>query len=126
MFEQAYSEAQQAIAQGDNQLSAMMQTSSSPGETLVQWYKQRQTMREVGDDPNVWLERKLEERLNDPAFLAKAMERARTQATANPPSRPAVSLPPSLSSMSPALAQTIDPDDGDNSDAAVFRSAFRR
>lgn len=126
VFEQAYAEAQQAIAYGDNQLSALMQTASSPGETLVQWYKQRQTMREVGDDPNAWLERKLEERMKDPAFLAKAMEAARGHATANPPSRPAVNLPPSLSSMSPALAQSNDPEAEDNSDAAVFKQAFRR
>lgn len=125
VFDQAYAEAQQAIASGDQQLAAMMQQSSSPGETLVQWFKQRQTVREVGDDPNAWLERKLEERLNDPAFLAKAMERARTKAGQTAAASPAVNLPPSLTSIS-SVGAHVDPDDGDNSDAAVFRQALRR
>lgn len=126
IFEKAYAEAQQAIRQGDSQLSALMNNTDSPGETLVSWYKQRQTMREVGNDPNVWLEKKLEERLNDPAFLAKAMERARTKAAATPSARPAVNLPPSLSAASSAGAQVSDPDDGDNSDAALFNQYMRR
>jgi len=126
VFEQAYQEAQSRIARGDTQLAAMMQHSSSPGETLVQWFKREQVTREVGDNPTAWLEKKLEERLNDPAFLAKAMEKAREKATANPPPKPAVNLPPSLSSMSPHMAQTNDPDADDDSDAAVFRQAFRR
>jgi hypothetical protein len=37
-----------------------------------------------------------------------------------------VNLPPSLSSLSPHMAQVSDPDADDDSDAAVFRQAFRR
>lgn len=124
VFEDAYSAAQQALASGDVQLKAMMNATSSPGETLVNWHKQQQTIKEVGSDPNVWLEKKLEERLADPAFLAKAMEKARTSATASQQSRPNVQLPPSLSNVTRG-GDTVNTSEFSDpmSDAALFAFA---
>lgn len=128
-FDEAYSTAKQAVAGGDQALAFRMQQSADPGETLLQWHREQKTMREVGNDPNAWLEKKLEERLNDPAFLAKAIEKAKVQAssTSAQAARPAIDLPPSLSGASRASSSRADPDDdGDPmSQSALFRNALR-
>jgi hypothetical protein len=118
-FEDAYSAAQQRL---DPALKAKMQASRDPGETLVQWHREQKTMQEVGSDPNAWLEKKLEERLKDPAFLAKAVELAR--GSAQPSSqqqngRPLVDLPRSLSGVSRSNA-AVKADLEDKSDRELF------
>lgn len=116
-FKAAYAAAQQA---NDPALKARMQASRDPGKTLIAWHKEQQTMREVGNDPNAWLEKKLEERLKDPAFLAKAVELARGPAPSQQSNgRPRVELPPSLSGASRANAQ-LRSDNQDLSDDALF------
>lgn len=101
-FEEAYAEAQKRV---DPALKAMMQESRDPGETLMAWHRQQKTMREVGTDPNAWLQKKLEEQLANPEFLAKALERARgIAAPAHDNGKPKVSLPPTLSGASRAVA----------------------
>ncbi len=126
-FTEAYTAAQQAMASGDRALAARMNASADPGETLVEWHREQKTMREVGNDPNAWLERKLEERLKDPAFLAKAIEKAKGVASGNTntQARPAVELPPSLSSSSRAGNTSTSADDSDISDSALFNYAVR-
>jgi hypothetical protein len=85
----------------------------------VNWYKREQTLKEVGSDPNAYVQKKLEEALNDPQFLAKALEKARGAASAQPTQ---VKLPPSLNKA--ASART----DGDNdtSDQGMYRHAIGR
>lgn len=118
-FEEAYSFAQQRI---DPALKAKMQDSRDPGETLVQWYREQKTMQEVGSDPNAWLEKKLEERLSDPAFLAKAVERARGSASPQTQNgRPAVNLPPSLNGASRSNAALRSAANADVSDDQLFQ-----
>jgi hypothetical protein len=118
-FEEAYKAAQQNI---DPSLKARMQASRNPDETLIEWHRERKTMREVGNDPNAWLEKKLEERLKDPAFLAKAVEMARGTAQPQVRGRPRVDLPPSLngaSRASAALRPDNDPDDRELFDQTI-------
>jgi hypothetical protein len=115
------------MAKGDVGLHARIQQSSDPGETLMEWHREQKTMREVGNDPNAWLEKKLEERLTDPTFLAKAVEKARgvaSSAATNGNSRPNVQLPPSLANMSRAESSNGE-DDSDLSDEALFRQSIR-
>jgi len=116
-FEEAYAAAQKNI---DPALKARMQQSRDPGETLMQWHREQKTMREVGNDPNAWLEKKLEERLKDPAFLAKALEQARGIAQPQQQNgRPRVDLPPSLNGASRSNAVLRSSND-DLSDAELF------
>lgn len=97
-FKEAYTAAQKAV---DPALKARMQSSRDPGKTLLEWHRENKVKAEVGSDPNAWLEKKLEERLKDPAFLAKAVELARgSAAPAQPNGRPRVELPPSLNGAS--------------------------
>lgn len=119
-FKAAYALAQQRV---DPALKARMQESRNPGKTLLSWYREQKTMQEVGNDPKAWLEKQIEERFKDPAFLAKAVEAA--QNSARQPSqqtsgRSRVELPPSLSSASRSNAAART-DSTDVSDAELFR-----
>lgn len=124
-FSEAYGEAQQAMARGDQALQARMQASADPGETLIQWHQEQKTMREVGNDPATYKQRLLDEALKDPAYLAKAIAAANAQAGGSPNNgaRPAVKLPPSLSGAARADAHETNPSDNDVSDAGLFRHA---
>ncbi len=120
-FEEAYAAAQKLI---DPALKARMQQSRDPGETLIQWHREQKTRAEVGDDLNAFRQREQERLLSDPAFLAKAIEKARGQAQ-QPAARqgaPAVSLPPSLTRATNASAAT-SADDDDISDDGLWRHA---
>jgi len=132
LFEDAYAEAERALASGDQHLRMLMNNTSSAGDTLMGWYQQRQTLREVGNDPAAYKTKLLEEALKDPAYLAKAVEAARTKAgggtsarsSNNGGSRPAVELPPSISGA--ARADTVTSGDLDVSDEALFNYATRK
>lgn len=114
-FKEAYTAAQQAV---DPALRARMQSSRDPGKTLLEWHRENKVKAEVGADPNAWLEKKLEERLKDPAFLAKAVELARGSAQPQQTNgRPRVELPPSLNgaSRSNAALRSANDDVDDDS-----------
>jgi len=119
-FQEAYEAAQKAV---DPALKARMQSSRDPGKTLLDWHREQKVRAEVGNDPNAWLEKKLEERLNDPTFLAKAVERARGSAQQNTQQqngRPRIDLGPSLNGASrsnTALKSNVE----DVSDDELFR-----
>jgi phosphopantetheinyl transferase (holo-ACP synthase) len=105
-FDEAYKAAQQTISSGDRTLMVRMNQSRDPGETLMEWHKELKVRQEVGTDPNAWLEKQLEARMKDPAFVAKVLEQSRgTAQTTNSSGRPIVKLPPSLNGASRANAQ---------------------
>jgi len=114
-FKEAYAAAQKAV---DPALRARMQNSRDPGKTLLEWHRDNKVKAEVGHDPNAWLEKKLEERLNDPAFLQKAIERSKGLTQEN--GRPRVELPPSLNGASRSNAALKSSND-DVSDEELFR-----
>lgn len=87
---------------------------------VVEWHKRQQVFSTVGNDPNAWLEKQLEERLKDPAYQAQLIERIR--GTAQPGTRPVTQLPPSLNKATRAAASAED----DDSDAGLLKSALRR
>lgn len=124
-FDEAYASAQEAMAKGDAALIARMQRSRDPGETLIEWHREQKVMREVGNDPNAFFEKRLESYLSDPANLAKVMEKARGTAANTQTQRPNVQLPPSLASMSRADSSRGGADDTDISDEGLFGYAIR-
>lgn len=70
----------------------------NPFDNLVKWHKQQQTFARVGNDPDAWLNAEIEKRMQDPQFLAQAVERARAGVSPTPQTRqPVTSIPPSLS-----------------------------
>jgi hypothetical protein len=120
-FTEAYAAAQKAV---DPALRALMQQSRDPGETLIQWHREQKTKAEVGNDLAAFRQREQERLLSDPAFLAKAIEKARAaaQPAAQPGTRPAVSLPPSLTRATNASTDG-SADDNDVSDEGLWRHA---
>lgn len=105
---------------------ARIMRSAHPYGDLVEWHKQHLTRQTVGDDPNAWFDKQLEARLADQAFQGKLLERIRGTASGSPPvngSAPKVQLPPSLSRAPSAAGRTDD--EGDLSDASLFRHAMR-
>lgn len=90
---------------------------------VVEWHKRQQVFSTVGNDPNAWLEKQLEERLKDPAYQAQLLDRIRGTAQPQPGTRPVTQLPPSLNKTTRAAASAEDDDD---SDAGLLKSALRR
>ena len=120
-FEEAYAAAQKVI---DPALAARMQQSRDPGETLMQWHRERKTMAEVGTDPNAFFEKRFEAYLADPANQAKVLERIRGGVQQQPGATkqaPATYMPPSLTRATNAATATAD--DDDISDEGLWRSA---
>jgi len=121
LYKEEFPEALQAFEQAavnDQALKHRVFGSADPGGAIVAWHKERKALQEIGGDPTSYVQRKLDEALKDPAFLAKALEAARAQAgghpvvsttTAQPAARPntVTQLPPSLRSV-PGSSATAD------------------
>lgn len=94
--------------------------SPDPGETLVQLYRRERVIQEVGPDPLAYRTRVLESALQDPQFLAAALEAAKASAGAAPTNNK-IDLPPSLNKAAAARGG----DDGDTSDRGMYLHATR-
>ncbi len=101
-------------------LSAQMRNSDDPVGLAMQWYKRNSLVEKTGGDLDAYVQKQMDEKLKDPAFLAKALEAARAQAGGSP--APKIQLPPSLNK-APGSANTGSPDDNDMSDRSLFQHA---
>lgn len=119
----------EAMNSGDPDIPALraklLATDNPVGET-IKWYQSRSMLKETGGDLNAYREKALEAALNDPTFLAKAMERARAQA--NGQTQPSAiqmpgKTPPSINRL--ASAASPHEEAGDMSDASLFAHATR-
>jgi hypothetical protein len=99
-----------------------------PYGELVNWHKNRQTLKEIGSDPAAYQKQLREQLLNDPEFVKQVIEKAsgqaRTPANGANRSSTEIDLPPSLATRAGAggnssRAPADDP-------AADFRSMFAR
>ncbi len=106
-------------------LAQQITASGNMFDNLVKWHQQQETLSRVGGDPDAWLNAELEKKMNDPAFLAQAIDRARASAASNTSrSAPRTEFAPSLSSLpsggnAPAGGE-------DTSDQALFASTTSR
>ena len=129
-FAKAYSELTQIGQAEVNQVGrsatvASILNAPNPGRALMNWHKQQATAREVGNDPNAWLEKQIEARLNDPEFQAKFLERVRGTARQNGATQ--TRLPPSLNGQTGGSqhAGNGDPELYNNTEESVFAFATR-
>lgn len=117
VFPQAYQAFEQAVKSGDQVVGARVFQSPNPGAAMIAWHKEQSAIKEIGGDPASYVQRKLDEALKDPAFLAKALEAAKATASGQPvvSTTPAQSqarpntvtqLPPSLRSVPGAASQS--------------------
>lgn len=123
-FEKAYNALLSEAQAGNRQIVPHMTNQPNPGEAIVKWYKDQQTLKEVGSDPAAYKQKLLDDALKDQAFLAKAIEAAKGAAGQASQGNNITRLPPSLSKAT-GSSRVVDPDDTDNSDRSVFESAFR-
>lgn len=112
---------------GNRQLVHHVTSQPNPGEALVKWWSDHETLREVGSDPATYKAKLLEEAMKDPAFQAKVIEAVRNGQASNGQQRPnnVTQLPPSLSRATGSKSSASPTDETDDSDAAVFSYAFR-
>jgi len=102
-------------------LHQQITASGNPFDNLVKWHQQQETLARVGGDPEAWLNAELEKKMNDPAFLAQAIERARASAVSNTSrSAPRTEFAPSISSL--PSGGNAPAGDQDTSDQALFAS----
>jgi len=97
-------------------------TSFDPYGEIVNSHAKQTVFEQIGSDPSAYVEKQLEEKLKDPAYAAKVLERIRGVTQQRPAS--SVTLPPSLGRSS-SSANPREGDDEDNSDAGLFRQATR-
>lgn len=117
-FDQAWQSGKMHPAEYDR----IMQ-SPNPFKEAVNWHKRQTVLSRVGDDPEKFKQQALDEALNDPAFLQKAMERARQMQAPVNGGGSVVQLPPSLNRATNA-APPSGPVNG-GSDAEIW-NAIRR
>lgn len=119
-FQEAWNALVERAQSGDDSIRQQVINSPDPGETLVNWYKREETLKLVGDEPEAFAEKILNEALENPEFLARAIEKAKGKAATQPTQ---VHLPPSLNKGSASVGKT---DAADMSDAGLWQSVWRR
>lgn len=109
---------------GDEHLLERVKASDDPGEEIMAWYRERETLREIGSDPKAYRQRLLDEAMKDPEFRKRAMEAWRGEANGNGQTRPApiVQLP----SLSQAPGGGGNIDTQPTTDAELFQYATAR
>lgn len=104
-------------------LAHNMQASDDPVGVAMHWFNLNRVVTETGGDLNAYLEKMAD----DPAYQAKVMERARAKAQGIPAAtgtRPAINLPPSLSSAPNTGMPNAVAGEADMSDKALFAHAM--
>lgn len=120
---------EQAMRSGHPELPALrmqMLQSEDPVGVAMQWYQRDKLLKETGGDLSSYKNKMLDEALKDPAFLAKAIEAAKQQASGQVPgSKPnnVVQIPPSISRATAAASPHEE--NGDLSDRSLYSYATR-
>lgn len=121
--EKAFNEAAES-GQMDRNEWARIQQSPNPFAAAVEWHKRNAVLSEVGTDPTAWLEKKKQELLNDPSFVAQVIERVRGGGNApqgGTAPNTVTRLPPSLNKASgSATRSTEEFDDSDRGLLTTF------
>jgi hypothetical protein len=107
--------------------------SPNPGEALVTWHRNQETLREVGNDPGKFKERIAKETreslVKDPEFRKQLIAELRAEAGDDGTGRPKnsiVKLPRSLNRATGGTSrEAIDPSTVDDSQQGIFESAWR-
>jgi hypothetical protein len=97
-------------------------SSGHPYGALVKWHQDQKTRQEIGSDLKAYRQKLLDEAKADPTFQAEVVKliQGSQKGSGRPP---VVSLPPSLSSQPSSKGPTEE--QGDMSDASLFRQAIR-
>jgi len=136
-FEAAWESVNKLSADKPDELAAArhIYNAPNPGAELMKWHARNETLRIVGDDPVKYRETVSSEirdaLMKDPDFRKQLLDDLRAEATGETPSRPQRSITRLPKSLNGATGQSHqkgrDPlvADTDDSDTAVFNSAWR-
>jgi len=118
--------AQQARSAGDPEaisLDNRLGSSIDPFRELMAWHQKREVFSQIGNDPEAWFTKRLQQALNDPSQAQNIVKMVTGQVQQQ--QRPSVTqLPPSLSRTPAAFA--ADDTGDDDSDSGLLKSALRR
>jgi hypothetical protein len=89
----AYQEFDKALPQMSPFEAAQVMQAQNPFVAAVRWHAHREILKQVGDDPNAYRERLLQEALTDENFLARAREAISARMAGRAP-QPQTALPP--------------------------------
>ncbi len=121
----AYNAVAQGMQSRDPETMAVYQRamqSMDPFGEIVSWHQQKTVFSQIGNDPNAWFGKTLDERLaSDPKFAAEIMQKIQGSVRGQP--QGITRLPPSIGKV--AAAQSASEDAGDMSDASLFANAMR-
>lgn len=121
----AYDALDQALRSRDPEANAIYQRAMSsldPYGDIMKWHQKQTIYSTIGTDPDAFVERQLEEKLKDPAYQAKLMEKLRGAAQTRPST--VTPLPPSLNRASSVAPPGADGDD--DSEGGLLKSALHR
>jgi hypothetical protein len=130
-FEKAYEALLIEGQRGNNQLVRQLVAQPNPGQAIVNWFTHNEVLREVGSDIPAFKQKTRDELLNDPEFLAEAVERQRQMAFggggnagAGQAPRTVTRLPPSLSKATGSSSGESPEGQLDGSDDGIFAYAL--
>ena len=129
MFEQAYGDMISRAERGDPSIVRMVMQSPDPGTAMINWYRREQTLQKVGNDPDAWFQRQLDERLKDPKFAGGIVDKIRNGSQPAPGGQQPsgvpteFQIPPSLNRVAASASNTEAI--GDLTDASLFKYATR-
>lgn len=121
----AYSALDNAAKAGDPDAIAVVarvKQSMHPYGDMVAWHQKQSVFQQIGNDPNAWFEKQLEERMKDPAFQAQILGKTQ-QTVRSSASTPSIVRPPSLTRVAGTAGNEAA--DNDMSDAGLFAHAMR-
>jgi hypothetical protein len=122
-FEKAYEALVTEGQRGNQALIRHLTAQPSPGEAIMRWWQREETLHKVGPDLSAYDQKRRDELLKDPEFLAQAVEAHRRLATGAGQPNTVVKLPPSLSK---ATGSTEVPQtQTDGSEASIFAYAMQ-
>lgn len=98
--------------------------SMHPFGELVTAHQQKAVYQQIGNDPQAWFGKTLEERLSDPKFAGELLQKIQQSARGGQtPQGNLIQLPPSINKV--PSAQSASDEDNDMSDGALFRHSMR-
>jgi hypothetical protein len=124
----AFQALHQAALSGDPEARATVERvkqSMDPFGDIVSWHQKSSVLREVGADPAAFIQKKLDEALNDPAFLQKALEKAQGGKVPAPKTATTPAIP-SLNRVTAAADENEDEEDAGEVFNTALRSGVRR
>lgn len=125
----AFSALDQAAKSGNRdavEFVAKVKQSDDPFGDIMDWHSKSSIISEVGSDPAAFIQKKLDEALNDPAFLAKAAEKLGVKVPATPKTPSGQQPLPSVNRVTAAADEEGDEEDAREVFNAALRSGSRR